>query len=924
MELKEFLTTYRVPKSSISSYITHTSIGNGAELSGGSYSIPYENLQEFYKLYKEYIDSGGKSHLTERFLYIPQSEPKKYLPAPICIDFDFRYSPDIKDRQHNPLIIKEICEVLYEEILRLFVIKTKDETTLIVQEKPNIYYDTKKNIVKDGIHFIFPFLIAKPIVQLLLRNNVLPKISEILKDLPHQNTMKDIYDEAVCKFSSGWMMPYSSKPGCEFYKTSIVYKYNKGKLEECQKDYSISDLSIQKNHRIPESTYRQEIINYIEQEENKLKKVNQQKILMMIPTEKDAKNVYNLVESLVELLNINRADDYTEWIRVGMCLHNINKKHLLPIWIKFSKRSDKYVEGQCEYRWRSFRNDRGGPSMASLKHWAEMDSPGKSNDIINKSELIEDVLKKSLKSTHYNLAEVIKSRSMEKFKATTKTWYMFNGIRWEEIPEAMELRMFISKDMRCLYRTWKTRFKLLEIEKEDRNENADLERDWIKKCDQVIEKLEDHTYKSNIVKECKELFYDKKFNEKLDSNRHLICFNNGVYDLKEKIFREGQPNDYISMCTNIDYNEEEILEENVEAVHNFLEQVFPRPKVREYILRSICSCLSGENREESFNIWTGEGGNGKSKIIELIKMTLGDYACELPVAFITQRRAASDNASPLLARTKGKRFCFMQEPNKDDFVNIGIMKELTGNDEISARALYHEPVSFKPQFKIALMCNDLPKMRGTDRGTWRRINVTPFISTFREDPDPKAGLETEAPEFPIDKQLADHFEEWKTAFVHILIEKYKEYDRFLKDGGGNPAPPEVTAATDKYRAREDIIAKFILDMIVTDRNGNMKIPGRDGVYYAFKDWCDGMGILKKDIIKCPEFSEYFEKEKKMKNARIGATNRYRIKIIDDENDKDDESISDEYTTDIRKEISKASSSESLSSNFTEVSCTSIS
>ena len=62
----------------------------------------------------------------------------------------------------------------------------------------------------------------------------------------------------------------------------------------------------------------------------------------------------------------------------------------------------------------------------------------------------------------------------------------------------------------------------------------------------------------------------------------------------------------------------------------------------------------------------------------------------------------------------------------------------------------------------------------------------------------------------------------------------------------------------------------------------------------------------------------------MKNARIGATNRYRIKIIDDENDKDDESISDEYTTDIRKEISKASSSESLSSNFTEVSCTSIS
>ena len=109
--MDEFLRQYKIKESERSDKTpTHQRIGNKEHgIYGGSYYIPEEKLNDFYKIYYEHIIvNGNKEYLTERQLNNGKS--------PILIDLDFKYSPEIESRMHNDDDIMTIIETYLENI----------------------------------------------------------------------------------------------------------------------------------------------------------------------------------------------------------------------------------------------------------------------------------------------------------------------------------------------------------------------------------------------------------------------------------------------------------------------------------------------------------------------------------------------------------------------------------------------------------------------------------------------------------------------------------------------------------------------------------------------------------------------------------------------------------------------------------------
>ena len=355
--------------------------------------------------------------------------------------------------------------------------------------------------------------------------------------------------------------------------------------------------------------------------------------------------------------------------------------------------------------------------------------------------------------------------------------------------------------------------------------------DQITQICKLIEKLKDSSFKSKIMIDARNLFYDETFEKRLNENRNLLIFNNGVYDLAQRTFRSGRPDDCMSFNTGINFVEYDESDPDVQRVLHVFRQIHPDPENFRFFFLTLAAGLSGIKHEQKLDIWTGSGSNGKSITIDFLSKSLGDYFDSPSITMLTRKRGSSSNASPDLAKLKGKRIVSFLEPEYDDTLHTSILKQFFGNDWVEARGLFKDPFKFKPQASGFLACNDLPRIPTNDGGTWRRIRVLEFKSKFVH------GTPSKPNEYRADPNLVEQIDGLAEAFMSILIKFYSElYDR----GFAIESPPDVETFTQKYQAENDVYKQYVDDCIDKAENENQMLKIND-VWESFKVWFKDQG-----------------------------------------------------------------------------------
>jgi len=411
---------------------------------------------------------------------------------------------------------------------------------------------------------------------------------------------------------------------------------------------------------------------------------------------------------------------------------------------------------------------------------------------------VSKAVQNSLSCTHFSVANVAFQVYKDTFRIDqikSPEWYKFSGHAWKK---NFSMNVLLSQEITKYYQ-----------------DAVD---------DKVVKNLENCTFKKSVLYEMHHLFklHDPDFSENLDKNPYLIGFKNGVYDLESCTFRDGRPEDYITLCTGYDYDPDGGYKAEI---HEFLAKIIPNKETREYLLKILGRSLLGIP-DEHFYIFTGlSGANGKSTLINFLEDTLGDYNVSCDVSLLTNKRGLSSNASPDVIRLKGKRQVTFAEPESKDKLKVGMLKAMTGGDTIVARELYKPPIAFKLQASMFLCCNDLPEISSTDGGTFRRLRVIDFPSRFCDNPQKKN-------EYKIDTGLKGKLKKWVPSFMTILLDYYGITQQEIAEFGSIKEPESVKAATKKYREENNKFSEFLQDCCTESSQGTHF----KHIYYFFTTW----------------------------------------------------------------------------------------
>lgn len=306
----------------------------------------------------------------------------------------------------------------------------------------------------------------------------------------------------------------------------------------------------------------------------------------------------------------------------------------------------------------------------------------------------------------------------------------------------------------------------------------------------------------------------------LDQHPEIVAAPSWTFNLDTFEFGEPDPELLLTKCLPGDPAKPSASDLRESRFARFLEEVLPEEE-RRYVQKYLGASFYGDARLQRILVFVGEGSNGKSILIEALLAALGPYAGVVPPSIFQSNRDEHPTEKMIF---RGLRFAFGQETQRGQKWRTAVLKNLSGSDEISARYMGKDYVTFTPSHSLILATNHRPIIDINEPSFWRRYDQIDFSTTFRPAGEPlKPGEKVQDPNLLSELRTPRE----QAAILAWLFEGARLYNT-----EGLERTERMKAAAAEARRDSNLAVQFMHEMFRVDQASGKEIPAST----LFKFW----------------------------------------------------------------------------------------
>lgn len=302
-----------------------------------------------------------------------------------------------------------------------------------------------------------------------------------------------------------------------------------------------------------------------------------------------------------------------------------------------------------------------------------------------------------------------------------------------------------------------------------------------------------------------------------DADPDVINCQNGILDLRTGVLTPHDPDRLMTKITGCDYVPATFHPDWKQAL-----EAVPGAVLEWFQLRMGQGITGHTPPDDLILILQGGGSNGKSTVMDAIARAAGKRGgYHTAVADRALLGNASDNHPTEMMDFLGARLAVLEETPEAKRLDVNRVKKLAGTDQITARKMRQDSVTFSTTHSLIINTNHKPLVEESDHGTWRRLAMLTFPYTYRKPGEPCTGPNDRPGDLNL-RQRVKTDERVTEAVLAWLVDgarKWYTVDRIMP-----PPPKDVENATLEWRKESDLVLSFIGDVLEFDWNSHVYAP----------------------------------------------------------------------------------------------------